>query len=245
MSQPIAGLPATHDPFASVILVEFERRTAIGMGTYSSVFYRYTNAVQQITYNGAAGSDRPAVGAVFTRLPFIMAAITMDGSMGASTEITFDDQQDVIKTLAIAYDWLDWKARVWEMGVDAVFVMTWIKLKIGGRPDSVDWDVADQKNDVVVSILHDAAYLQQDGPREDYSPTCRFRFKSSRCGYVGVAATCDRSLTNCTALANQQRFGGFPNAPTPGSKLFLGSAGQFSYPSRDQVLPPLDPSAEG
>ena len=35
------------------------------------------------------------------------------------------------------------------------------------------------------------------------------RFKGAECGYVGVATTCDGTLTNCRILNNSARFGGF------------------------------------
>ena len=39
---------------------------------------------------------------------------------------------------------------------------------------------------------------------------CRFEFKGTRCGYRGGATKCNRSLANCRALGNSERFGGFP-----------------------------------
>lgn len=39
---------------------------------------------------------------------------------------------------------------------------------------------------------------------------CRWRFKSTECGYAGGITTCDKSLANCRARANSARFGGFP-----------------------------------
>lgn len=39
---------------------------------------------------------------------------------------------------------------------------------------------------------------------------CRWRFKSTECGYVGAATECNKGLAACRALANSARFGGFP-----------------------------------
>jgi len=42
---------------------------------------------------------------------------------------------------------------------------------------------------------------------------CRWRaFKGSRCGYIGAATSCDRTLTQCRDYGNSERFGGFPGA---------------------------------
>lgn len=38
---------------------------------------------------------------------------------------------------------------------------------------------------------------------------CRFRFKSTECGYTGSQILCDKSLTRCRALGNSARYGGF------------------------------------
>lgn len=38
---------------------------------------------------------------------------------------------------------------------------------------------------------------------------CQLRFKGARCAYAGAETRCDRTLTRCTELANQARFGGF------------------------------------
>lgn len=40
---------------------------------------------------------------------------------------------------------------------------------------------------------------------------CRWRFKSSYCGYVGTSfASCNKTLANCQERGNSTRFGGFP-----------------------------------
>lgn len=40
--------------------------------------------------------------------------------------------------------------------------------------------------------------------------SCRFKFKSALCGYVGSVSTCDKSLSRCRQLGNSKRYGGFP-----------------------------------
>ncbi len=40
--------------------------------------------------------------------------------------------------------------------------------------------------------------------------SCRFKFKSTFCGYTGAVTSCDKSLSRCRQLGNSKRFGGFP-----------------------------------
>lgn len=40
--------------------------------------------------------------------------------------------------------------------------------------------------------------------------SCRFKFKSTLCGYTGAIASCDKSLSRCMQLGNSKRYGGFP-----------------------------------
>lgn len=45
---------------------------------------------------------------------------------------------------------------------------------------------------------------------------CRFKFKSTRCGYSGEETACDKTLTRCRALSNSARFGGAPGIGSRG-----------------------------
>jgi len=47
---------------------------------------------------------------------------------------------------------------------------------------------------------------------------CRFKFKSTLCGYSGSDSTCDLTLAACRAKTNQARFGGFPGVGMSGFK---------------------------
>ena len=40
--------------------------------------------------------------------------------------------------------------------------------------------------------------------------SCRFKFKSTLCGYIGAVSSCDKSLSRCRQLLNSKRYGGFP-----------------------------------
>jgi lambda family phage minor tail protein L len=49
---------------------------------------------------------------------------------------------------------------------------------------------------------------------------CRWKFKSSECGYSGAETTCNKTLQRCRELGNQERIGAFPAVPL--RKLLLG-----------------------
>jgi len=59
--------------------------------------------------------------------------------------------------------------------------------------------------------------LNQRFPLERYiGMQCRYvsHFKGVECAYAGVETECNGSLTRCVALANSERFGGFPGMMT-------------------------------
>lgn len=48
------------------------------------------------------------------------------------------------------------------------------------------------------------------------SNSCRFKFKSVQCGYLGSETVCDKTLKRCSALGNKARYGGFPTIGNKG-----------------------------
>jgi len=49
--------------------------------------------------------------------------------------------------------------------------------------------------------------------KREYSKVCNFVFKGDRCGYTGTETQCDKTLTRCEELGNEDKFGGFPELP--------------------------------
>jgi hypothetical protein len=49
------------------------------------------------------------------------------------------------------------------------------------------------------------------------SQICGHVFRGARCGYAGPETLCDRTMARCQALANFQRFGGWPSVPQIGT----------------------------
>lgn len=237
--ETIAGLPGTYDRYASCVLVEFERRVATGPGTYTSTFFRYCNTTQDVVYSGAAGADRPAVGAGFTHRSFRTSKIVQDAGLGIVSTISFDDHDGLMKDIALLYNMLDWVVRVWQVGLDSAFNVTWIKLKQKGLTGDIDWDV-DEGNTFAVDVGPYRNLEEIKSPREGYTASCRYKthFKTDpRCAAVTVATTCDGQPATCRSYGNYARFGGFPDAPAAGTKL--GTWGGGTIELNNRTWPPV------
>jgi len=52
-----------------------------------------------------------------------------------------------------------------------------------------------------------------------YPNSCRFKFKSSLCGYTGSETSCDKTLKRCRELDNSIRYGGFPAVGNKGISI--------------------------
>lgn len=216
----IAGMTANGVTYSTFDLVEFERRVATGPGTYTSTFYRYCNAMGNLTYNLAATSDMPSVGSVFTSRSFDRGAIIQSSRIAGSMQIAFDDHDDLFKTLALAFDLLDWRVRVWNAGVTLnTSSILWVNLKIAGRCEDSEIDV-EGDNVFRLEVSYDAAGRVNIGPRQKYGPNCAHRFTDARCGHPGgPGITCNRTWTRCGELLNQARYGGYRKIPAADDAL--------------------------
>jgi hypothetical protein len=228
----IAGIAPNGEFYSSFDLIEFERRVATAPGVYSSTFYRYCNASQNLTYAGAAAFDMPTVAAVFTSRSFSRAAIVQTNAISGATTLELDDEDDFFKNIAIAYDLLDWRLRLWTAGVAiGGTAISWISHKLSGRVEDVESDL--EGTDVCrIDVSIDARGRVSLGPREKYGPNCRFRFKNARCGYVGVETECNRTWTRCGELLNQARFGGWRKIPAMDDLLPVWGATQKTVGAR-------------
>lgn len=105
---------------------------------------------------------------------------------------------------------------VWECWLNPVtFAVKATVKKFKGRILSVDLDES-------IARLNCGAYSAFGGkktPRWIVASNCPYRFKDSRCGYVGAATSCDHTWTDCGTKSNQPRFGGMRNLPTANTKI--------------------------
>lgn len=71
-----------------------------------------------------------------------------------------------------------------------------------------------------LSLSADNPYKRRFPQNRILSDVCRYKiFKEPRCGYVGPATTCNRSLARCRELGNSNRFGGFLGSGASGLQI--------------------------
>ena len=56
-------------------------------------------------------------------------------------------------------------------------------------------------------------------PKHNLKKSCRFKFKSTQCGYSGDESVCNKSLARCKELSNSSRFGGFASIGNQGISI--------------------------
>lgn len=72
---------------------------------------------------------------------------------------------------------------------------------------------------VVFTITARDLYRVRTPQYRMFPNSCRFKFKSTQCGYGGSETTCNKSLANCRTYNNSNRFGGFPSIGNAGVSL--------------------------
>lgn len=78
----------------------------------------------------------------------------------------------------------------------------------------IDSYTADQNN-VVFNLSSKFDITGLTLPSRKFSRNyCRWKFKSTECGYSGGETECNKTLSRCKQLSNSKRFGGFPSVPT-------------------------------
>jgi phage-related protein len=77
----------------------------------------------------------------------------------------------------------------------------------------VDSYVADIKN-VTFTLSSKFDVMDVELPFGRYARTyCRWKFKSTECGYAGAETSCNRTLQRCRVLLNTSRIGATPSVP--------------------------------
>lgn len=73
---------------------------------------------------------------------------------------------------------------------------------------------------VTFKVVPDGQVKAMQLPGPPLGPRCTVRaFKDAVCGYAGAGTTCDRSISQCTTYANQDRFQGDLYIPPPGTTI--------------------------
>jgi phage-related protein len=72
------------------------------------------------------------------------------------------------------------------------------------------------QTEVVFTVSARDLYRARTPLNRMFPNLCRFKFKSTACGYTGAETTCDKTLMRCRELSNSVRFGGFPTIGNKG-----------------------------
>lgn len=187
----------------------------------NGTYYRYTNGTAVVTYSGKT----------YLKQPFQIGQVVSSADGSQAADVIFEDQNDALKTIALAYDFREWDVIVDEAHLNADGSVVGLVNLINGRSNGIDFDISATNDQATLSISPQRAPEQSLGPAWEYGLACPFRFKDAFCGY-GTAApgagpdightSCSRNLADCIDRANTPRFGGAPDAPTPGSIFFWG-----------------------
>jgi hypothetical protein len=196
-------------------------------GTYSAVHlveirgaatYRWTDRPGPVTYGGN----------VFTQQPFVVSEAVADEAGSMALDLTFDDQEHVVKSMVYAESFDNLLITVYEAWLDvANGSLLDVVTIIDGRAETATVDV-ERAETVTLPVVQ---YAENEGAAagEEYAISCRYlrRYKGAQCGYAGALASCDGTFNGpngCVAHANQARYGGFRFAPKPGQVLVVGDS---------------------
>jgi len=88
-------------------------------------------------------------------------------------------------------------------------------LEFFGQIDGWTYEEAEDASWLTVRVRRNQGTFGKIIPRRRYKVMCPWIFKGTECGYAGAETLCDRTITRCLALGNEDNFGGFPWVPHP------------------------------
>lgn len=198
-----------------------KKREAIELqaGVGSGTVYRFTN---HLTAFDAVGV-MDALGHEFVPIPFVVGMIGANNQGTEATDITFEDIGAVIKAIGYTSTMNNWPVNIYEVWFDAAGAVLYTEpLLIDGRVDGLNADVQGLNDQATVGVLGSPLDEQVTSPQQEYSGSCRHRYKDEMCAYSGGLPACLRTLEDCAAHENLPRFGGFPYGPVAGGKFMYG-----------------------
>lgn len=170
-------------------------------------------------YDGAAGVLRFAErkedvvfdGNTYTAFPITHDQINESGTGEIDTvKVSIANVNRLVQSYIEVYDW---------RGKKVTITLVWAD-DLADANNKVEFDFyidtyAADAQAANFTLLPKTDTLSHTLPTRIYSRnTCRWVFKSDECGYAGAETTCNKTQQRCKALANYQRFGGFPSIPT-------------------------------
>jgi hypothetical protein len=175
-------------------------------------------------------------------MPFRLSAIGREGGGEVGVDIEFHDENAVIETIALAYDFRDWPVELSEVWFDDDGLVIGRVVWIGdGRTNGVVINRGAETAGGVTATVQVAprkSWMQEPGPRRSYTTSCAWTFKDADCAYAGATTTCDRTYAACLAIGNTIRFGGFRFAPRAGTILTWGTRERVLTGTPAAIPPP-------
>jgi len=157
------------------------------------------------------GENITFLGNEYIAFPFEIGEITAQKGETPSFEIKIDNTTRVIERYLVDYDIYLKTNGIDGNGVTAVcHVLNTHDLSQSVLTEYFELTDFNADNRWATFHLGTSSLFNKTYPqRKMYANFCSFKFKDARCGYVGGALTCNKTLLDCRARGNSMRFGGF------------------------------------
>jgi hypothetical protein len=212
----------------------------VGRDAPASTGLHWTDAPFPITY-GVDENDDPIT---YVQQWFDVGDIVIDDTGNQAMQLVFPDVGQIVRGLLFSESWSFRPATLRAIWLNDDKSLIEAYIMADGRADSGPCNFEDASEPVTISIVPDTDAEGAPGPAQEYQYNCRYvdKFKGLQCGYSGIFLTCDGTVTQCTARGNMERYGGFPFAPTPGSKITVGSGSNTLVETRNVAVDYSNPS---
>lgn len=156
-------------------------------------------------------ADVTFAGVLYTKFPITHEFVTENTQGSAdSVRVRVSNVARVIEAYLVTYDFRGKRVRIKRVFADQLSDPTSFIEDIfyidsyTANQEEVEF-VLSSKFDVLDLTLPKRTYLRN---------YCQWRFKSTECGYAGVATACNKTLAQCRTYANQVRYGANPSIPS-------------------------------
>jgi len=178
--------------------------------TYLYTIYDYDGASGNLYYTSWS-ENIVYDGQTYTAFPISHDSINENSDAQVdSVSITLGNVSRLIQAYLETYDFGAKKVKISQIFIDLL-------ADTDAHIDEIyyiDSYTADENN-VEFNLTSKFDVLSVTLPTRTYSRNyCKWKFKSTECGYAGAETTCNKTLTRCRVLANSGRFGGFPSIPS-------------------------------
>jgi hypothetical protein len=179
------------DPYLAVHLIELQ----------GSVVHRWTDAPVDLVFGGNTFLHAAS---------FDLGDITTSSDGDQTASIEFDEESQLLQTLAFTEGVRDRTITIWEAWVDPADGVTVLAVQVIAGPGTTEGVEFIEQDSPIGTLLMRPSYSGSSGtgPRNKYERDCINGYKDARCKYSGGLTTCDRTYTDCTAHTNTLNFRG-------------------------------------